>query len=91
MTRPNKVNGIDMALVDAIEETKRRSQECCRRKSRYADENAARASGCCQMESGRIPEQLYFYKCKWCRGFHLTRQEQPEFYKVDYYFKGAKS
>ena len=75
MTRPNKVNGIDMAMVDAIEETKRRSQECCKRKTRYSDDHAARAAGLYALKEDKFIGQLYVYKCQWCRGWHLTRQE----------------
>ena len=89
MTRPNKVNGIDMAMVEAIEVAKRRSQECCKRKRRFADEFAARAQGMHELEVDKFIGQLYVYKCQWCRGWHLTRQELRHEDAVDYYFKRA--
>jgi hypothetical protein len=73
----------------SIDATTRRSQECCERKKRYADEWAARAQGSHQLEEDKFIGMLYVYKCKWCRGFHLTRQELRYEDAVNYYFKGA--
>jgi hypothetical protein len=89
MTAPAKIDGVNAEVLAKIAECNRRSQECCARKKRYADEWAARAQGTHEMESGQATQQLYVYKCKWCLGHHLTRQQQPRHNAVDYYFKGA--
>lgn len=77
-------------VLARIQETTARSQECCERKKRYTDEWTARGIGAHMMEAEPGRDQLYVYKCKWCRGHHLTRQPQgrPDA-AVDYYFKEA--
>lgn len=90
MSMPRKAYGVDVALKEQIE---RRTAEAiakgCESKKRYADEHAARAAGTLHMERPGEGQQLYFYRCKHCRGCHLTRREQPAFFAVDYLEKRA--
>ena len=51
----------------------------------YQDEYGARASGTRHMASFGI--QLYIYQCKHCRGWHLTRNEHPAYWAVNYFMK----
>ena len=55
-------------------ETKEFITKSCKRKRRYADVKLAREA----VEIHRILYQakMYYYICKFCRGYHLTRQEQ---------------
>lgn len=90
MTAPSKKNGI---LVQVLEDFKQRQAEsrerACGSKKRFADEYAARAVGTKAMERNVDQEQLYFYPCQHCRGYHLTRRARPPYYAVDYLEKEA--
>lgn len=66
MTAPKRRNGV---LVQTIERG-------CESKWRYSDEVGARAAG--QRISEQLGIPLYFYPCKLCRGFHLTRKKHPK-------------
>jgi hypothetical protein len=46
----------------------------CEGKRRYPDEYVARAMAQIQQELNSLP--LYFYPCKICRGWHLTKHKQ---------------
>jgi hypothetical protein len=85
MTRPLKVNGVAVALLEKIADHHRHAQETCQRKTRYPDEYVARGIGGDQMAKGRATSKLYVYKCKWCRGWHLTKQVQASHMAADYY------
>lgn len=62
MTAPRKVNGV----------LRERKERQCDNKNRYPDEFTVRAQGMHQMES-QGAAQLWFYRCKHCDGFHLTK------------------
>jgi hypothetical protein len=76
-------------ITAGMEAATRRSQECCERKIRFADEWVARARGVERLKEDKFIGMLYVYKCKWCRGWHHTRQELRYVDAVDYYLKEA--
>lgn len=76
MTAPRHRNG---ATVDFI-------QRSCEGKRRIPDENSARAIGMAAAEQNNI--KLYVYRCRFCRGWHLTRNNNGEKSAVDYYARG---
>jgi hypothetical protein len=53
----------------------------CRKKRRYSDEATARAGAMIQTQNGRV-NALYVYRCRWCQGWHLTRNHQGIRHKV---------
>jgi ribosomal protein L44E len=70
MTHPHKVNGL----------TNRQRERMCTGKVRYADELAAIAGGLKSLEDHGAENgitKLYRYRCKECRGWHLTRKPKP--------------
>lgn len=75
MTAPMRRNGM---LVSKIKRS-------CEDKRRYPDEFVARASGqWSKAQSGE--EKLYIYRCRLCRGWHLTKVHQNKTMSVDYEF-----
>jgi hypothetical protein len=86
MTKPNKINGVSKALIEQLDAHQRAAQATCERKLRYADEFAARAIGGYMMREDPAVTR-YVYKCKWCRGWHITKQQQPPYYAADYFEK----
>lgn len=85
MTAPRKANGVDVELLRKLEQHRAELvARACDGKKRYADEYAARASGTLCMQKYGSEHQLYFYRCRHCRGYHLTKAEQPPFFAVDY-------
>lgn len=66
MTRPTKVNG----LTD--EERWRR----CTGKGRWPDQVSAMASAIYALERDNTVQRLYTYRCKFCKGWHLTKKRQ---------------
>lgn len=87
MTRPLKINGVPAAAIDQLQAHYQHAEETCRRKIRHCDEFVARAVGLELMASR--PGPCFIYKCKWCRGWHLTRQVQPAYYAADYLMRKA--
>lgn len=85
MTRPRKVNGVETALIEQIATHRAAVQRTCHSKRRYADEHAARAVGIECMAGGAQP--LYTYRCPCCKGWHLTKQEQPPYFAAGYFEK----
>lgn len=61
MTAPRRRNGASIKVIDRSCETKRR----------YPDEHTARAVGMNAAETRK--QRLYTYRCKFCRGWHLTK------------------
>jgi hypothetical protein len=83
MTAPRKWHGVEITVIHRISEARAASNlRSCESKKRYADEYAARAAGCRHMVGGA--QQLFIYKCKLCRGWHLTRRGQPPYFAADY-------
>lgn len=64
MTQPLRRNGILLSTI----------LRGCEGKRRYPDEHVVRAMAQSQQELAAVP--MYFYKCKLCRGWHLTRNKQ---------------
>ena len=57
---------------------KDKSKLTCSKKKRYSDELTARA-GCMtvlQQDPNNSPPKLWVYKCKECKGWHLTSNTQ---------------
>lgn len=87
MTRPRKTNGVETAIIEQIAAHRAAVQRTCHAKRRYADEHAARAVGIECMAESTYP--LYIYRCPCCKGWHLTKQEQPPYFAADYLEKAG--
>lgn len=55
----------------------KRAQVVCRKKRRHPDEITARAAAQCAIQVFGNVTELYIYRCKECRGWHLTRFPNP--------------
>lgn len=64
--RPHKTNG----LTDA--ERDRR----CTGKRRWPDQLSVMAGAVSSLEKTYRPEGLYYYRCPYCKGWHLTKSKQ---------------
>lgn len=77
MTAPLRRNG---ALVSHI-------QRSCEKKRRYPDQITASAVGMGQQEqTGRT---LWVYRCRFCKGWHLTKRDHGYSLRVDRFFTKA--
>lgn len=83
MTAPLKRDGVPVQLLKVIEQSRQDDIGRCRRKTRYADEFAARAGGIHRMEADQA--QLWIYRCKHCRGWHLTKSEHAPYFAANYF------
>lgn len=54
----------------------------CRSKNRYPDELAARAAGMVAIQRFGEQRTLYVYKCRECRGWHLTKRDHGSLARV---------
>jgi len=72
MSAPKRRNG---ALVKHIERG-------CTSKVRYPDAITARAAGQYYGDSNQVT--LYVYQCQFCKGWHLTKKKQRDYYRADY-------
>lgn len=61
---------------------KQRVAPACRDKRYYPDECTARAGAMLAVELDPIKTELWIYKCRECRGWHLTKRRQGRTYKV---------
>lgn len=86
MNTPRKINGVSATITAQLNAALAASRvRSCDAKNRYPDEFVARAVGTQQMSLKHT--QLYIYKCKHCRGWHLTRSEQAPYWAADYFEK----
>ena len=76
MTMPTRINGTTVEHLD----------RACLGKNRYPDLVTTCAAGAHYIERGQI-EALWWYRCKFCGGFHLTSQDRGKKRNVMYLVK----
>jgi hypothetical protein len=59
-----------------------RTDPTCKDKPRYQDEVTVRAAGAVSLEERKNREQLWCYRCRHCRGWHLTSKNQGKRWEI---------